>query len=62
MAPDASLPLYAVAPFALMLLAIAVFPLWLPHWWESNRNKLLVAGLLGLPILVLYIRRAPERS
>ena len=23
-----------------MLLAIAVCPLWVPHWWESNRNKL----------------------
>ncbi len=28
-APEAALPLYAMLPFALMLLAIAVFPLWL---------------------------------
>ena len=58
-APDAGLPLYATLPFALMLLAIALFPLWLPHWWEHNPNKLLVAGLLGLPVLGLYLRRAP---
>jgi Na+/H+ antiporter NhaD/arsenite permease-like protein len=53
------LPGYTVAPFALMLLVIAVFPLWLPHWWESNRNKLMVAGALGLPVLFLYALRQP---
>jgi Na+/H+ antiporter NhaD/arsenite permease-like protein len=42
-----------------MLLAIAVFPLWIPHWWESNRNKLLVSLLLGIPILNLYAARRP---
>src|SRR5437899_4236288 len=42
-----------------MLLAIAVFPLWIPHWWESNRNKLVVSALLGLPILALYAVRRP---
>jgi Na+/H+ antiporter NhaD/arsenite permease-like protein len=54
-----ALPLYTVAPFVAMLLAIAVFPLWLPHWWESNRNKLGVSALLGLPILALYAVRRP---
>jgi Na+/H+ antiporter NhaD/arsenite permease-like protein len=58
-APDATLPLYAVAPFVLMLLAIAGFPLWLSHWWEHNLNKLWVSLLLGLPVLVLYVGRAP---
>jgi len=42
-----------------MLLAIAVCPLRVPHWWESNRNKFLVAAILGAPVLVLYIRREP---
>src|SRR6266508_2869581 len=58
--PGIPLPVYTVAPFALMLLVIAVFPLWLPHWWESNRNKLMVAGTLGLPVLFLYALRQPE--
>jgi len=53
-------PVYAVAPFVLMLLAIAVGPLWVPHWWESNRNKLVVAAALGLPILALYLARRPS--
>jgi Na+/H+ antiporter NhaD/arsenite permease-like protein len=43
-----------------MLLAIAVCPLWTPHWWESNRNKLLVACVLGLPVTVLYAARHPH--
>ncbi|HSF05813.1 MAG TPA: sodium:proton antiporter [Methylomirabilota bacterium] len=52
-------PLYTVVPFVLMLLAIAVLPLSTPHWWEKNRNKLLIASVLGLPILVLYLTRQP---
>jgi len=60
LAPGSALPLYTVLPFILMLLAIAVLPLSTPHWWEQNRNKLLVASVLGLPILVLYAGRQPE--
>jgi Na+/H+ antiporter NhaD/arsenite permease-like protein len=52
-------PLWTVAPFILMLLAIAVCPLAVPHWWESNRNKFVVAAILGAPILVLYLVRRP---
>ena len=52
-------PLWTVGPFVLMLLAIAVCPLAVPHWWESNRNKLLVSAVLGAPILLLYLRSRP---
>jgi Na+/H+ antiporter NhaD/arsenite permease-like protein len=55
----APLPLYSVLPFVAMLLAIALFPLWLPHWWESNRNKLVVSAVLGAPVLALYVVRHP---
>ncbi len=55
----APLPLYAVLPFVAMLLAIALFPLWRPHWWESNRRKLVVSAILGAPVLVLYLARQP---
>jgi Na+/H+ antiporter NhaD/arsenite permease-like protein len=54
------LPVYAVAPFVAMLLAIAVCPLWVPHWWESNRNKLVVACVLGLPVVGVYALRHPH--
>ena len=52
-------PLYTTLPFVAMLLAIAILPLAAPHWWESNRNKLIVSAVLGLPVLVLYSGRAP---
>src|SRR5205809_2897190 len=42
-----------------MLLAIALCPLWVPHWWESNRNKLAVSAVLGAPVLALYLQREP---
>ena len=45
----ARLPLLSLAPFALLLLSIAVLPLAAPHWWESNRNKGLVSAALALP-------------
>jgi Na+/H+ antiporter NhaD/arsenite permease-like protein len=51
--------LYTVLPFVAMLLAIAILPLRVPHWWEPNRNKLLVALVLGAPILVMYLVRDP---
>jgi Na+/H+ antiporter NhaD/arsenite permease-like protein len=53
-------PVYAVAPFAAMLLAIAVCPLWIPQWWEPNRNKLVVASVLGLPVVGAYALRQPH--
>jgi Na+/H+ antiporter NhaD/arsenite permease-like protein len=52
-------PLWTVGPFVLMLLAIAVGPLAVPHWWERNRNKLVVSAVLGAPILILYMGRRP---
>jgi Na+/H+ antiporter NhaD/arsenite permease-like protein len=55
-----ALPSYAVAPFLAMLLAIAVCPLWIPHWWESNRNKLVVSCVLGLPVVGVYALRHPH--
>ena len=48
-----------IAPFALLLLSIAVLPLAAPVFWASNARKLGVSALLGLPVLVLYLRRDP---
>ena len=57
----ASLPLYSVAPFAVMLLAIAILPLATPHWWERLRSKLLVSILLAIPVGLYIVRGdAPE--
>ena len=47
---DGEFPLATVAPFAVMLLSIALFPLAAPHWWERNRNKAIVAAILAAPL------------
>jgi Na+/H+ antiporter NhaD/arsenite permease-like protein len=40
-----------IVPFVLILLAIALLPLIVPHWWEHNSNKALVALALGAPVV-----------
>lgn len=49
------LPLWTVVPFAGLLLAIALLPLVAGHFWESNRNKALVAALFALPVAVYLL-------
>ena len=48
--------LWMIFPFLAMLGAIAVLPLIPPthHWWESNRNKLIVALSLAISTLASY--------
>ncbi|NQT39722.1 MAG: sodium:proton antiporter [Planctomycetes bacterium] len=50
-------PYWMVTPFVLLLAAIAVLPLIgaTEHWWESNRNRFLVASGLGLLTLLYYL-------
>jgi Na+/H+ antiporter NhaD/arsenite permease-like protein len=50
----AALPLWTVLPFAGLLLAIALLPLSLPHFWKRDRNRALVAAGFALPVL-LYL-------
>jgi Na+/H+ antiporter NhaD/arsenite permease-like protein len=50
----AELPLGTVIPFVLLLLSIAVLPLAAGHWWERNRNKGIVSGLLAA-IVAIYL-------
>src|SRR5512137_2446988 len=45
-----ALALWSVAPFALMLLGIAVLPLVAGSLWEHNRNKAILSAVLGLPV------------
>ncbi len=50
-------PLGMILPFALLLGAIAIFPLTpgLSHWWEHNLNKFYIAGGLALLTLLYYL-------
>ena len=48
--------LWSIIPFVGLLLSIAILPLVraTAHWWESNRNRLIVAlGFGSLPLVIL---------
>ncbi|MDR2910974.1 MAG: sodium:proton antiporter [Bacteroidales bacterium] len=49
------LPLWSLIPFVLMLLMIAIAPLFMNHWWEKNKNKLIVSLVLGIPTAIYLI-------
>ncbi len=51
------MPLWASIPFLVMLLFIAIGPLFFHHWWEENKNKLIISLALGLPIAIYLIAR-----
>jgi Na+/H+ antiporter NhaD/arsenite permease-like protein len=52
-------PLGWIAPFASLLVAIAVLPIAAPAFWHSNVRKLAVSSVFGIPVLLLYTVRAP---
>ena len=49
------IPLVALLPFVLMLLSIAAFPLFWNHFWEKNKNKLMVAIILSIPVIIYLL-------
>ncbi len=55
-----SVPIYAGAPFVILLLLIAIMPLALPKFWDKNRNKAIIAAVVSLPILYFLIVNSPQ--
>jgi hypothetical protein len=55
MAMIMDVPLWTVVPFVGMLLSIALFPLFEPHLWESNRTKVLVSAAWSAPVLLYFL-------
>lgn len=51
------MPAWAMIPFALMLLAIAIGPIVAEKFWEKNTNKLLVSVILSLPVVAFLLMR-----
>lgn len=45
----------ACAPFTLLLLSIAFFPLVFEHWWHKNSNKAIISCVFGVPIAGLFL-------
>lgn len=52
------IPLLSMLPFVLMLGAIAVLPLVAHHWWENNRNKLIIAVILSIPTTIFLLSQS----
>lgn len=52
-----AMPLWLSIPFAVILLFIAIGPLFFEHWWEQNKNKLLVSLVLGIPVAIILVMR-----
>jgi Na+/H+ antiporter NhaD/arsenite permease-like protein len=50
-----SLSVFLAIPFIIMLGCIAVLPLFAEKFWESNKNKLIVSLVLGIPTAVWMI-------
>lgn len=49
------IPFASLIPFIIQLIFIAVAPLLFHHWWESNRNKLLVSIVLSIPVVLFLM-------
>lgn len=54
-----SVPLWAVIPFAVMLLGIAVLPLVAHHFWESNRNRAIFTAVVAAPMVIYLLIAYP---
>lgn len=53
-------PLWSTIPFICILLAIAVVPLVLPKFWENNKNKAILAGIISFPALIFLLMTEPS--
>ncbi len=51
------MPWWAMIPFGIMLLMIAIGPLIAEHWWEKNKNKLIVSLVLGIPTAIYMLSK-----
>ena len=46
------IPAWILIPFIIQLLVIALAPFFAKHWWESNRNKMIVSLALSVPVVI----------
>jgi len=49
--PLSGFPLWTLLPFPALVLAIAVFPMLIPHWWEKRGFQIAVVLLCTLPVV-----------
>lgn len=53
-------PYWSVIPFAAMLLSIAILPMTVPNWWESNRNKTILSIIVSIPVVAVVLQCNPR--
>src|ERR1041385_500130 len=53
-------PSWSLVPFLLMLVSIAVLPMTVPRWWDSNRNKTIFSIAISLPVLGVILAHNPQ--
>jgi Na+/H+ antiporter NhaD/arsenite permease-like protein len=53
-------PLWTTLPFVAYLLTIAVAPLAFPHFWEHDRNKLVLGLIASAPVIAYLLLAAPH--
>ena len=49
--PVESFPWWTTAPFPVLVLAIAVLPIVIPHWWERRWFQILVSSSCAIPVV-----------
>ena len=59
MTPEVIPPLSICVPFVVLLLMIASMPLVVPHFWEQNRNKAIIAAIMSAPVFMFILFHSP---
>src|SRR5436309_11069460 len=53
-------PNWSLLPFITMLLSIAILPMTVSNWWDSNRNKTILSVIVSLPVLAVVMPCDPN--
>src|SRR5437016_1517562 len=53
-------PNWSLIPFITMLLSIAILPMTVSNWWDSNRNKTILSVVVSLPVLAVVMPCDPN--
>src|SRR6266571_8171797 len=53
-------PNWSLIPFITMLLSIAILPMTVSNWWDSNRNKTILSVIVSLPVLAVVMPCDPN--
>ena len=52
---EINISILSLLPFILMLLSIALLLLFWNRFWERNRNKLIIALILNIPVTIYLL-------